>query len=117
MINVSSLAHGMCAFDLENLDFKVHRVFSWCNFCTNHVNCVVYEIFQNGGYNGMKAYAFSKMANILFSNALARRLVESGMLHEGINYNRVREFVMYRRATASFLNVLKSVLTLSTMFV
>ncbi len=44
--------------------------------------------FKNGGYNAMGAYSQSKLANILFTKELARRLVGSGVtancLHPGM---------------------------------
>ena len=62
IINVSSEAHRQDQMDFENLDFKK-------------------------GYFGIKAYARSKLANILFTYQLARRLVGTGVtvnaLHPG----------------------------------
>lgn len=62
IINVSSEAHRQDRMDFENLDFKK-------------------------GYFGMYAYARSKLANILFTYQLARRLEGTGMtvnaLHPG----------------------------------
>jgi len=62
IINVSSEAHRQDQMDFENLDFKK-------------------------GYFGIKAYARSKLANILFTYQLARRLEGTGVtvnaLHPG----------------------------------
>jgi len=62
IINVSSEAHRQDQMDFENLDFKK-------------------------GYIGIKAYARSKLANILFTYELARRLDGTGVtvnaLHPG----------------------------------
>ena len=62
IINVSSEAHRQDLMDFENLDFKK-------------------------GYFGIKAYARSKLANILFTYELARRLEGTGVtvnaLHPG----------------------------------
>ena len=44
--------------------------------------------FQNGGYSGLKAYNRSKLANILFTGELARKLAGTGVtancLHPGV---------------------------------
>lgn len=62
IVNVSSDAHKYDMMDFDNLGFK-------------------------HGYSGMKAYARSKLANILFTYELARRLAGSGVtvnaLHPG----------------------------------
>jgi len=67
IVNVASATHASAALDLD--DVQMRR-----------------------GYSGMKAYSNSKLANILFSNELARRLAGRGVtvnsLHPGyVNTN------------------------------
>ena len=63
IITVSSIAHGSGTLDLDDLSFAAH-------------------------YDGYCAYAASKLANILFTAALARRLagtpVTANCLHPGV---------------------------------
>ena len=63
IITVSSMAHQSGRIDLDDLAFK-------------------------GGFDGYAAYATSKLANILFTRALAKRLAESNVtancLHPGV---------------------------------
>ncbi len=63
IITVSSIAHGSGTLDLDDLSFAAH-------------------------YDGYSAYAASKLANILFTAALARRLaataVTANSLHPGV---------------------------------
>lgn len=63
VVNVSSIGHGHGDMDFGNLQF------------------------EKGGYSVMKAYGRSKLAQILFTRELARRLAESGVtvnsLHPG----------------------------------
>lgn len=64
VINVSSAAHRSGEIDFENLHY------------------------QRGGYSLLKAYGRSKLANVLFTRELARRLagtsVTSNCLHPGV---------------------------------
>jgi len=60
VINVSSEAHRQDQMDFENLDFKK-------------------------GYFGIKAYARSKLANILFTYELARRLDGTGVVCNAVH--------------------------------
>jgi len=64
IVNVSSLIHSYAKFNIENLNF------------------------ENGAYNRHQAYACSKLANVLFTNALAKRLWGTGVtvnsLHPGV---------------------------------
>jgi retinol dehydrogenase-14 len=63
VVNVSSIGHGHGDMDFGNLQF------------------------EKGGYSVMKAYGRSKLAQILFTRELARRLAETGVtvnsLHPG----------------------------------
>lgn len=63
IVNVSSMAHGYGRVNVEDLDFA-------------------------RGYDGNAAYASSKLANILFTHELARRLqgtpVTANVLHPGV---------------------------------
>jgi NAD(P)-dependent dehydrogenase (short-subunit alcohol dehydrogenase family) len=63
VVTVSSVAHRNGELDFDNLQY------------------------EHGGYSTMKAYSRSKLANVLFSNELARRLpgtrVTSNSLHPG----------------------------------
>ena len=63
VVTVSSAAHRSGTLDFENLQY------------------------EHGGYSQLKAYARSKLANVLFSTELARRLagtrVTSNCLHPG----------------------------------
>jgi retinol dehydrogenase 14 len=64
VVTVSSAAHRSAVLDFENLHY------------------------EHGGYSGLKAYARSKLANVLFATELSRRLagsrVTSNCLHPGI---------------------------------
>jgi NAD(P)-dependent dehydrogenase (short-subunit alcohol dehydrogenase family) len=63
IVNVSSAAHRQATLDFDNLQF------------------------ERGGYSVMRAYGRSKLAQILFTQELARRLAETGVsvfsLHPG----------------------------------
>lgn len=63
IVNVSSIAHTRGRMRWDDLDFRA-------------------------GYDGQAAYSMSKMANVLFSNALARRVASRGLtsnaLHPGV---------------------------------
>jgi NAD(P)-dependent dehydrogenase (short-subunit alcohol dehydrogenase family) len=64
IVNVASAAHGSAGMDFDNLQF------------------------EHGGYSLLKAYNRSKLANVLFTNELARRLdaarVTANSLHPGV---------------------------------
>ncbi len=64
IVNVASAAHGSADMDFDNLQF------------------------EHGGYSLLKAYNRSKLANVLFTNELARRLdaarVTANSLHPGV---------------------------------
>ena len=64
VVNVASAAHGSAGIDFENLQF------------------------EHGGYSLLKAYNRSKLANVLFTNELSRRLAGTGVtansLHPGV---------------------------------
>ncbi|MBK7857442.1 MAG: SDR family oxidoreductase [Archangiaceae bacterium] len=68
VVHVASMAHGRGHLDLNDLTFE-------------------------RGFEGYGAYATSKLANVLFSNALARRLhgtaVTSNALHPGVIHTKL----------------------------
>lgn len=62
IVNVSSMAHQSGDIDLDDLTFE-------------------------GGFDGYSAYAASKLANILFTRALASRLANTGLSRTGVTAN------------------------------
>jgi NAD(P)-dependent dehydrogenase (short-subunit alcohol dehydrogenase family) len=71
VVNVSSGAHRRTTIDFSNLQGE-------------------------GGYNGLRAYANSKLANLLFTRELARRLRGSGVTANAMHPGVVATEILYR---------------------
>lgn len=56
------------------------------------------------GYRGLEAYARSKLAQVIFSNALARRLAGTGVTSNAVHPGSVRTNVVRDNATLAWLN-------------
>ena len=103
---VNHLAHFLLTNELENLlrlgaPSRVVNVASWTHARTKSINWD--DLMCEKGFKGFRAYAHSKLANVLFSNELARRWSSQGIASNALNPGNVRSRITRNN---TFLNAL-----------
>ena len=103
---VNHLAHFLLTNELENLlrlgaPSRVVNVSSWTHARTKSINWG--DLMFEKGFKGFRAYAHSKLANVLYSNELARRWTSQGIASNALNPGNVRSRITRNN---TFLNAL-----------
>ena len=86
IINVSSKLHYRGSMDFDDLYLKAQSAERLAHGVLRHAPCALRSAHKKG-YDGLKAYCQSKLANVLFTYELSRRLEGTGItvncLHPG----------------------------------